>query len=105
MLQRALSDFFVEYELRAHLEMAADPARVRSELHMQIQDAFNEFGVQIMAPAFESQPERPVVVPKLAMVRRARGPAQGRPRGKGSALARPAGRRHPGDRTVSGSPR
>ena len=64
VLQRALSDFFVEYELRAHLEMAADPARVRSELHMQIQDAFNEFGVQIMAPAFESQPDRPVVVPR-----------------------------------------
>ena len=35
-----------------------------SDLHAQIQDAFNEFGVQIMSPAFESQPERSVVVPK-----------------------------------------
>jgi small-conductance mechanosensitive channel len=64
VLQKALSDVSVEYELRAHLEMPAERARVLSELHMQIQDAFNEFGVQIMSPAFESQPERPVVVPK-----------------------------------------
>ena len=64
VLQRALSDFFVEYELRGHLEMPADLPRVRSELHKQIQDAFNEFGVQIMSPAFEAQPDRPVVVPK-----------------------------------------
>jgi small-conductance mechanosensitive channel len=64
VLQRALSDFFVEYELRAHLELPADRAQVLSDLHTQIQDAFNEFGVQIMSPAFESQPERPIVVPK-----------------------------------------
>jgi small-conductance mechanosensitive channel len=62
--QNALSDFFVEYELRGHLEMPADRGQVLSELHTQIQDAFNEFGVQIMSPAFESQPERPVVVPR-----------------------------------------
>jgi hypothetical protein len=31
---------------------------------MHIQDAFNEAGVQIMAPAFESQPEQKVIVPK-----------------------------------------
>src|SRR5262245_36010777 len=64
VLQRALSDFYVDYELRAHLEMSAEPARVRSELHMRIQDTFNEFGVQIMSPAFESQPDHPVVVPR-----------------------------------------
>ena len=32
--------------------------------HTQIQDTFNEFGVQIMSPAFESQPERDVLVPR-----------------------------------------
>jgi small-conductance mechanosensitive channel len=62
--QTALSDFFVEYELRGHLELPADRGQVLSELHAQIQDAFNEFGVQIMSPAYESQPERPVVVPR-----------------------------------------
>jgi hypothetical protein len=35
-------------------------------LHSQIQDAFNEFGTQIMSPHFESQPEKPVFVPKSA---------------------------------------
>ncbi len=64
VLQRALSDFFVEYELRFRL---VDPMKrfdVLSALHGQIQDAFNEFGVQIMSPHFESQPGQAVVVPK-----------------------------------------
>jgi len=64
VLQRELSDFFVQYQLLAHLEEGANRAAVISELHAQIQDAFNEYGVQIMSPHFESQPERPVLVPK-----------------------------------------
>jgi small-conductance mechanosensitive channel len=64
VMQRALSDFYVEYELRVHIERPEDRFRVLSDLHAQIQDAFNEFGVQIMSPAFESQPDRPVVVPR-----------------------------------------
>jgi small-conductance mechanosensitive channel len=64
VLQRALSDFYVEYELRAHIERPEDRFRVLSDLHGQIQDAFNEFGVQIMSPAFESQPNQPVIVPR-----------------------------------------
>lgn len=64
VLQRALSDFAVRYELRAHIETPEARFRALSDLHAQIQDAFNEFGVQIMSPAFESQPERSVVVPR-----------------------------------------
>jgi small-conductance mechanosensitive channel len=64
VLQRALNDFSVQYEVRAHIEQAEERFRVLSDLHAQIQDAFNEFGVQIMSPAFESQPERSIVVPK-----------------------------------------
>jgi small-conductance mechanosensitive channel len=63
VLQKALSDFYVEYELRAHLEREEGRFRVLSDLHAQIQDAFNEFGVQIMSPHFEGQPGRPVVAP------------------------------------------
>jgi small-conductance mechanosensitive channel len=66
VLQKALSDFYVEYELRAHLERAENRFQVLSDLHAQIQDAFNEFGVQIMSPHFEGQPERPVVNPPAA---------------------------------------
>jgi small-conductance mechanosensitive channel len=63
VLQRALQDFFVEYELLVHLERAEGRALVLSELHARIQDCFNEGGVQIMSPHFEAQPDKKVVVP------------------------------------------
>ena len=34
--------------------------------NLQIQDAFNEFGVQIMSPHFVEQPGQPVLVPPAA---------------------------------------
>jgi small-conductance mechanosensitive channel len=64
VIQRELSDFYVQYHLLAHLEDGKNRATVLSELHANIQDAFNEYGTQIMSPHFESQPERPVFVPK-----------------------------------------
>jgi len=64
VLQRALSDFYVEYELRVHLDRPSDRIRMLSELHGHVQDSFNEFGVQIMSPHFEGQPEEKVYVPK-----------------------------------------
>jgi small-conductance mechanosensitive channel len=64
VLQRALSDFYVEYQLIVHIDRGLFPAIVRSELHTQIQDAFNEHGVQIMSPHFMAQPDGAVVVPK-----------------------------------------
>jgi small-conductance mechanosensitive channel len=64
VLQRELSDFYVQYHLMAHLQEGENRAGVISELHAQIQDAFNEFGAQIMSPHFESQPEKKVFVPK-----------------------------------------
>ena len=35
-----------------------------SDLHANIQDVFNENGVQILSPHFMIQPPQPVVVPK-----------------------------------------
>jgi small-conductance mechanosensitive channel len=64
VMQRELSDVCVQYMLLAHLEDGKNRAAVLSELHAQIQDAFNEFGTQIMSPHFEAQPDKPVVVPK-----------------------------------------
>jgi small-conductance mechanosensitive channel len=66
VMQRELSDFYVQYLLLAHLADGYSRAAVLSELHSQIQDAFNEFGTQIMSPHFESQPEKPVLVPRSA---------------------------------------
>jgi small-conductance mechanosensitive channel len=64
VVQRELSDFSVQYQLLAHMEEGRNRAAVLSELHAQIQDAFNEYGTQIMSPHFESQPEKRVFVPK-----------------------------------------
>ena len=61
--QRALQDFYVDYELFAFID---DPLRrlaLLSVLHANIQDEFNRHGVQIMSPHFLSQPDEPVVVP------------------------------------------
>ena len=63
VLQRALSDFYVEYELRVCIDRVEERFRILSDLHGQIQGAFNEVGVQIMSPRFETQPAQPVVVP------------------------------------------
>lgn len=64
VLQRSLSDFYVQYELVVRIEKPIDRPQVLSHLHSNIQDAFNEAGVQIMSPHFYSQPDQPVVVPK-----------------------------------------
>jgi small-conductance mechanosensitive channel len=63
VLQRQLSDFYVEYTLIARLEDEKRRIESLSDLHSQIQDAFNEFGVQIMSPHYMVQPDASVVVP------------------------------------------
>lgn len=62
--QRALSDFYVEYELWVNLDRPDGRVRVLSELHQNVQDAFNRAGVQIMSPHFLSQPADKVWVPR-----------------------------------------
>jgi small-conductance mechanosensitive channel len=62
--QTALSDFYIEYQLNAHLEEPASRPAVLSELHGHIVDVFNEFGVQIMSPHYEDDPPEPLVVPR-----------------------------------------
>jgi small-conductance mechanosensitive channel len=64
VLQRALSHFYVEYELIFSVDNPEERAPILSELHQNIQDAFNERGVQIMSPHYEGQPSQPVVVPR-----------------------------------------
>jgi small-conductance mechanosensitive channel len=71
--QRALSDFYVEYELRMHIDRSVERVPILSALHAEIQDAFNEAGVQIMSPHFENQPDGKVWVPRSASWPPARG--------------------------------
>jgi small-conductance mechanosensitive channel len=62
VLETALSTFAIDYQLVAHGAPGVPRAALMSRLHQQILDAFNEHGVQIMTPAFEGQPDRPVIV-------------------------------------------
>jgi len=62
--QLALQDWYVAYELQVRLRPGESLAAVRSVLHGHIQDVFSEFGVQIMSPNFNSQPDHPVLVTK-----------------------------------------
>jgi small-conductance mechanosensitive channel len=62
VLQTALSDFYVEYRLRARIRDIPTRGLVLSELHANIQDAFNAAGVQIMSPNYEADPEQPKLV-------------------------------------------
>ena len=62
VLQRQLSDFYVEYTLVIRLLHEKLRIETLSYLHSSIQDAFNEFGVQIMSPHFMVQPQHNMVV-------------------------------------------
>jgi small-conductance mechanosensitive channel len=62
--QSALADFYVEYTLFVCPECPSLRAVTLSALHANILDAFNEYGVQIMSPNYEADPEAPKIVPK-----------------------------------------
>jgi hypothetical protein len=66
VFQTALTDFYPEYRLVCQAT-PKDP-RPRAEalalLHANIQDVFNEYGVQIMSPHYLGDPARAKVVPK-----------------------------------------
>ena len=62
--QTALEDFYVKYTLLVSLEQQHTRVLVLDRLHGNIQDAFNEYGVQIMSPNYEADPEGQKVVRK-----------------------------------------
>jgi small-conductance mechanosensitive channel len=64
VFQTALQDFYVQYTLLVSLERADQRAPTLNALHANIQDAFNEYGVQIMSPNYEADPSGPKIVPK-----------------------------------------
>lgn len=52
VLQTALNDFYVTYELNAYTGAPNRMAVTYSDLHQDIQDTFNEAGVEIMSPHY-----------------------------------------------------
>jgi small-conductance mechanosensitive channel len=66
VFQTSLSDFYVEYRLVCQA-VPSEPrprAMVLSSLHSNVQDVFNEHGVQIMSPHYLGDPAEDKVVPK-----------------------------------------
>jgi small-conductance mechanosensitive channel len=54
VFQTALDDFYVHYEVNAFTDQPNQMATIYSYLHQNIQDKFNEKGVEIMSPHFSS---------------------------------------------------
>ena len=59
VLQTALGDFSVSYEINAYTDDPAVMARTYSALHANIQDRFSEAGIEIMSPTFEVRRDGP----------------------------------------------
>lgn len=63
VLQKALTDFAVTYEVNAYCKDVSKIPMMYSELHRNIQDVFNENNVQIMTPNYVADTPEPKVVP------------------------------------------
>ena len=63
MLLKLLGEFAVQYEINGYTDNPQAMMPVYSALHANILDLFNEYGVQIMVPAYEGDPEQPKIVP------------------------------------------
>lgn len=62
--QTALDDFYVRYVLWFSIDDARLRLATLTALHANIQDNFNDRGVQIMSPHYMSDPREPKVVPR-----------------------------------------
>ncbi len=66
VFQTALSDWYPQYRLVCQA-LPTEPrprALILSSLHANIQDVFNEYGVQIMSPQYFEDPRTPKIVPQ-----------------------------------------
>ena len=64
VVQTSLDDFYVKYTLLVSLERQETRLRTFDALNANIQDQFNEYGVQIMSPNYVLDPAAPKVVGK-----------------------------------------
>jgi small-conductance mechanosensitive channel len=62
VMVRKLGDFAVTYEINAYTHDVKSMNATYTSLHRNILDVFNEYGVQIMTPAYEGDPPEPKVV-------------------------------------------
>jgi len=55
VLQTSLEDFYVAYQVNAYTHEAAKQALIYSQLHQNIQDVFNEQGIEILSPHYRAE--------------------------------------------------
>ena len=63
VLQTALNDYYAEYQINVFTQEADKMPAIYSELNQNIQDVFNEAGVELMSPAYTVN--RDVICPAL----------------------------------------
>ena len=56
MYEQELRSFDVDYQINVYCESPNSMSSLYAALHRNILDVFNEHGVQIMTPAYESDP-------------------------------------------------
>jgi small-conductance mechanosensitive channel len=59
-----LGEFGVTYELNAYCDDSLAMAALYAAMHRSVLDVFNEYGVQILTPAYAEDPREPKLVPK-----------------------------------------
>ena len=64
ILQKSLDDFAVTYELNVYSDTPSEMYPLYTELHRNILDVFNEYGIQIMTPSYVVDPAEAKVVAK-----------------------------------------
>jgi len=64
VMQKELGDFCVTYSINVYCSDAQGMILLSSRLRRNILDVFNEYGVQIMTPAYERDPAQPKIVPR-----------------------------------------
>ena len=65
ILQTSLDDFYVSYQINAYTKEPAKQAVIYSNLHQNIQDTFNELGIEILSPHYRAERDgNEVTIPK-----------------------------------------
>ena len=63
VLRQELTDYAVIYEINAYAKSVDSLPKLKSTLHGNILDVFNENLVQIMTPSYENDPATPKIAP------------------------------------------
>ena len=95
VVQTALNDFYVGYELNAYTVHPTNMQNIYSALHQNIQDKFNEAGVEINSPHYAALRDgNRTTIPDTYLPSNYKSPVFEIQQGNGSQMA-PTGAKHP----------